>query len=143
MTLVILTASFAVMIRRAVMRSVVVSSFQTPQIAFGALERAQLNRCLDVGRHLVEVALKKAHARVLMSEAGRVDDNPGLDSGNSMLHQTIEILTESFHPLVLAGFRALGILRPRRLQRVQNVIWVVGRVLAVVMGVKVIMRLAT
>jgi hypothetical protein len=142
-TLVILTVAFAVMVRRAVMRSAVVPSLQTSQMTFSALERAHLDRCLDIARHLVEVALKRAYARVRIREAGRVDNDPGLNHGKAMLHETIEILTESCHPLVLAGLAALDISRPRRLQLVQNVIWVVSRVLAVVVGVNVIMRLPT
>jgi hypothetical protein len=131
------------MVRRAVMGSAVVPSLQTPQMTFSALEQAHLDRCLDVTRHLIEVPLKRAYACVRIREAGRVDNDPGLNNGKAMLHETIEILTESCHPLVLASLAALDISRPRRLQSVQNVIWVVGRVLAVVVGVNVIMRLAT
>jgi hypothetical protein len=86
MSLTILAASFAVMIRRAVMRSVVVSSLQTFQMTFSALERAHLDRCLDVACHLIEVALKRAYACVRIREAGRVDEDPRLDGGKAMLH---------------------------------------------------------
>jgi hypothetical protein len=125
------------------MRSAVVPSLQTSQMTFSALERAHLDRCLDITRHLIEVSLKRTYACVRIREAGRVDNDPGLDSGDSMLHQTIEILTESCHPFVLTRLAALDISRPRRLQSVQDVIWVVGRILAVVVGVNVIMRLRT
>jgi hypothetical protein len=131
------------MVRRAVMGSAVIPSLQTPQMTFSALERAHLDRCLDVACHLIEVALKRAYACVRIREAGRVDNDPGLDSGNSMLHQTIKILTKSCHPFVFAGLAALDISRPRCLKSVQNLIWVFDRVLAVVVGVNVIMRLPT
>jgi hypothetical protein len=87
-----------------------VASQQTPKVTLAStLERAHLNRRLDVASHLVKVALKGAYARIRIRKTGRVDGDPGLYGRHALLHQVIEILTEPCHPLVLAGLEALSI----------------------------------